>query len=128
MKFLFILMSSLLLNVAQAEVQGCAGYYASKLEDVFSGVAPLYANQEILEFGTHVKDDFFQVYVDDLKDSFKVDVTTHTSDIPLELEITPLHPMVTFFSTENLKGRYKYPANIPGEELGAVYLTFMCVR
>lgn len=128
MKFLFIIMSTLLLNVAQAEVQGCAGYYASKLEDVFSGVAPLYANQEVLEFGSYVKDDFFRVYVDDLKDSFKVEVTTHLSDVPLELEITPLHPMVTFFSTENLKGRYQYPAGIPGEELGAVYLTFMCVR
>ena len=75
-----------------------------------------------------MKYDFFRVYVDDLKDSFKVEVTTLTSETPLELEITPLHPMVTFFSTENLKGRYQYPADIPGEELGAVYLTFMCVR
>lgn len=128
MKHLILAMSLFFSQGTFADVQGCAGYYASKLEDVFSGVAPLFANQPILDFGTYAKDDHFLVYVDDLKDAFKVIVTTHEEETPLELEETPLHPMVTFFSTDNLKGRYQYPDNIPGEELGAVYLTFMCVR
>lgn len=121
-------LSSFLLSFnVLADVAGCAGYYASKLEDVFSGIAPLFAQQEILVFGTKTKDEYFEVSVDDLKDSFKVVVRPH-SDLEMPLEETVLHPMVSFFSTENLKGRYQYPVDVPGEEAGAVYLTFMCVR
>ena len=127
MKHILILSSLLLSFNVLADVAGCAGYYAAKLEDIFSGAAPHFAQQEVLEFGSEMKDEYFQVLVDDLKDTFKVVVRTHT-DEELPLVETPLHPMVSFYYTENLKGSYQYPADIPGEEAGAVYLTFLFVR
>lgn len=129
MKFLFLsLMTLLMMNTATAEVVGCTGYYASKLEDVFTGNAIRFSQDTVLDFGSHYKDSFFQVFVDDRKDHFLVEVKSHISDDLLPLEETVLHPMVSFYSTENLKGKYKFPSDVPGAELGAVYLTFMCVR
>lgn len=129
MKFLLILTSLLFFNFAHADVKGCAGFYTATLEDMFAGFATPFSDKEILEFGTSTEDDFFAFHLgEDYGAGFDAKLTSSQEEGLMYLEETVLNSMVSFYSSENLVNKYKFPQGVHGANNGAIYLVFMCVR
>lgn len=128
MKLLFILLTLFSLNT-YAKGEGCTGFYAADLEDIFTGKATQFADTAVLEFGTTTKDEFFGLSIGaDNGKFFDLELRSFQVEGLIYLEETYINSSVSLFSTANLVGKLEFPLDVYGSERGAVYLVFLCVR